>query len=396
MKLPMLKKIGAITFALSLTMAASALDFGGMLTNDTKIAGKDFSNLLLDQKNALSAWLRLPFNAKGTTYFAMEGMYQFEYQDVKLGDTEGNAGYVGAVDLNLFKFGTLFEGNNFQVGISVGRFFTTDLSGLVYSQNADGGIILLETPLLTLSLYGAYTGLLNARTVSFVDTDVTEDTDKHYQRAEEYVVGATTLSFPNLFANQTISAQFFGAMKMKGDGYNRWYVEVGMNGPILPCLFYTVNSTLAIYRDYETANSQSVANLSKAALYWYVPQVDNLAFALNAVYASGDNGGLDPFLGFTSQTATNALSGRTEYTGLLKAGLAASKKILDNLLVGANGDVIFNAEDSLAYEGFQYGINANWQILSDISVGALFYQYYDTDDSDRNKTCIQLKAAISF
>lgn len=74
-----------------------------------------------------------------------------------------------------------------------------------------------------------------------------------------------------------------------------------------------------------------------------------------------------------------------------------SLKPVSNLLLGATGDVIFNAAESIEYEGFQYGLNANWQIVSDVSLGATMYQYYDKEDSDsRNKSCIQLKAAISF
>lgn len=388
--------------------ALSAIDFGGMITNDSKLSGNGFNKMLLEQKNAVSAWIRIPFNQKGTTYLAAEGMYQFQEKGIKLfGDAEGNARYTGLVDLSLLKFSTTMKKNFGQVSISAGRFFSSDLSGLAYAQTADSVLASIELSRFNLALYGAYTGLLNARTVSMINNTFAlkdgklekanvfgaEDEEKHYQRAEDYIVGSAVVSFPYLFANQTVSAQFLGTFHVKDASYTRMYAELSIGGPLVSTLYYNVNTTFG-FASYD-GGSMDVSNLSKAVLSYYNVDAKNLAVNLGAIYASGDSG-LKPFTGFTSQTATNALSGRTEYTGLLKASLLASIKPIQALLLGASGDLIFNAAESIKYEGFQYGANVNWQIVSDISLALSMYQYFDKDDSARDKSCVQLKAAISF
>lgn len=370
------------------TATVSAWDWGAMITNDSKFAGKDFSNLLLDQKNAASAWLRIPFNAKGTSYFITEGMFQFEQKDIKMGDTEGKKRNANAINLNLFKFAFSWKTGRNQISISAGRFLTTDLSGLIFTQAADGALVSFDFRKVVLSAYVAYTGLLNTRTVTMIGTSVTEDDSKVYQRADDYLVEALTVSFPNLFAGQTLSLQYFGALHLKNDfDDTRIYAEASLAGPLTTTLFYNVSGTLGLLKKGD--NDLKTAGLGRLTVAYYAP-VKSLTIGLNGVFASKD------FLGFTSQTATNALTGRTEYTELAKAGLFLTIKPVQNLLLGANGDLILNAADGIEYEGFQYGLNANWQIVSDVSVGGTFYQYFDNKDSNRNKSCIQLKAAISL
>ena len=176
------------------------------------------------------------------------------------------------------------------------------------------------------------------------------------------------------------------------------YAELSLGGPLFSTVYYNVNGTLGL-SSYD-GGDMDMGLLAKANVVYYAA-VKNITIGINGVYASGEQGGLKPFLGFTSQTATNALSTRkndleTQYTGLIKAGLAASVKPVKNLLLGATGDVILNAAKDIEYEGFQYGLNLNWQVVSDVSLGAVWYQYFDDETSDRNKNCVQLKAAISF
>ena len=382
--------------------AASAVDFGGMITNDTKFSGTDFGKLLLEQKNAATAWIRIPFNNEGTTYFTAEGMYQFVQKDIKIGDVSPSPDtrYAGIADLSLFKFATTWKTGSNKISLSAGRFHSMDLSGLVFSQTADSLLISFDLNRVTFAVYGAYTGLLNARTVKMLTTtDFVEHDGKgslamdHYQLAQKYVVASATLSFPNLFAGQTLSLQGLGTFKVEGDSYNRIYAELSLGGPLVSTLYYNLHTTFGFAKikddDFKTGN------LSKAFLTYYAP-VKNITFSAGAVYASGDNGGLKSFTGFTSQTATNASGGRTEYTGIIKASAAFSIKPLQNILLGASCDAIFDANESPKYEGFQYGLNANWQVVSDFLLAATMYQYFDKNDDNRNKNCIQLKAALSF
>ena len=377
---------------------ASAVDFGGMITNDSKFTnvagyGNGFGKLALNQKNAASLWLRTPFNQKGTTYFTAEGLFQWERKYFNLSGLDDlQDKNLFAADVDLFKFATQVDTESGKFNVTAGRFFVSDLSGLVFSQTADGLLLSYEVSRLRVSAYGGYTGLLNARVVSILDPSFVEDTDKIYQLAAKYAVGALSLSFAA--ANQTISAQFLGAFRLENETYNRMYGELSLGGPLFSTVYYNLNGTLG-FASYD-GGDMNMGLLGKAGLTYYAP-VKSLAIGVNGVYASGEQGSFKPFAGFTSQTATNALSGWTEYTGIIRTGLAMSLKPVSNLLLGATGDVIFNAAESIEYEGFQYGLNANWQIVSDVSLGATMYQYYDKEDSDsRNKSCIQLKAAISF
>lgn len=373
---------------------ASAIDFGGMLANDSKFTGNAFSELILDQRDDLSAWLHIPLNEKGTTYFATEGLFQFERKDIDLFNTfDGRDSYnASALDISLFKFVTTVERDTYKLTLSAGRFFTTDITGIIFSQNADGVLLSYETALLHLSAYGAYTGLLNLRTVSMIGETEAEDYDKLYQLAAKYAIGSLSLTFPTLFANQTIGAQFLGTFHLEDETNTNLYVELGITGPLFATVYYAVNTTLGLSK--QGSNDMEVANLTKGSVQYYAPFA-NAVLSLNGVFASG-NGNDHNFTGFTSQTAVNALSGRTEYTNLLKTGLSASLKPVQNVLVGATADVICNTADSFAYEGFQYGLSADYQVVSDASVGVSMYQYFDKDDDNRNKSCVQLKAAIAF
>ena len=375
---------------------AGAADFGALVTNDSTFTGNKVSELTLDQMNAASAWLRIPFNNAGSAYFTAEGLYQVERTPIAITadkDDVGDAENESAIDVDLVKLAASFGAGSGTVTLAGGRFSTADVSGVIYNQNADGAFVGYESPTLTASLYGAYTGLLNTRTVTMLDDVTEEDTEKLYQLSTKYAVATATVSLPNLVANQTITAQFLGTFRLEDDSYNRLYAALALNGPLARQLFYTASSTLGI-RMYD--GDTELSNLSKASLTLYTG-VKGLTFAANGVYASGEQGPFKAFEGFTSQTAVKAYSGRTEYTGVVKGGLSASVKPVENVLAVFSGDAIFDAQDSSAsYEGFQWQANLNWQVVSDVSLCATMYQYYDNDDSDRNKTGMNLYAAISF
>ena len=375
---------------------ASALDFGALLTNDSTFTGNKADALVLDQKDAASAWLRVPFNKAGTAYFAAEGLYQFERNPINISadkDDVGDAENASAIDVDLAKLSASFGAGSGTLTLAGGRFSTADVSGVIYNQNADGAFVGYESPVLSASVYGAYTGLLNARTVSMLDDVTEEDTEKLYQLATKYVVTTATLSLPNLVASQTLTAQFLGTFRLEDDSYNRLYAALALNGPLARQLFYSASSTLGICMyDGDT----DLSNLTKASLSLYTG-AKGLALTATGVYASGEQGPFKAFTGFTSQTAVKALSGRTEYTGLAKGGLAASVKPVATVLVVLSGDAIFDAADSsVSYEGFQWQASANWQIASDVSVCASAYQYRDKDNSYRDKSCVDFYAAIAF
>lgn len=385
------------SLAFSVAAAAYAADYGALVTNDTSFSGQKVSELVLDQTNAISAWLRVPFNNAGTAYFTMEGLYQFERNYINVSDVDNlpDEQTESIADIDLVKFAAARDVASGSLSFAAGRFATADMSGFVYNQNADGLFLSYESPVIAVSAYGAYTGLLNKRAVTMLSErgSAVEDTEKLYELADKYAVAAATLSFPNIVANQTVTAQFLAAIRLQDEAFNRMYGELSFNGPLVRNTFYSLTSVLGI-RNYD--GDTDISNLTKANLSLHTGK-KALTFGLNGVYASGEQGPFTAFEGFTSQTAVRSSAGRAEYTGLVKGGASVSLKPVNTFLAVLSGEAVFDAQSSsAAYEGFQWQANVNWQIVSDVSVSATFGQYFDNDIAPRDKTICDLYAAISF
>lgn len=378
--------IAATLFA-AVVLPASAVDFGGALDNTTKFSGSGFGSLVLDQKDTISLWLRTPFNNDESMYFAAEGLFQYEYIQ---STTTTNL----VADCDLFKFSdNISMGAKKSLLLSVGRFFKSDSTGIVFSQTSDGLYAQFKMPKLNIGVYGGYTGLLNAKSVTILNAATSTysyDTTKIYALAAPYAVAGASFSAPYLFANQTIGVEvysFFGTSSVTS-GYNRFYGTLSMNGPLSSNIFYTMTSTIG------TADSfASVGNLSQFALSFY-PEFASSAITLSGMYASGNNGPLSPFIGFTSSSATLAMDS-PEYCGLITTGLSYSMKPLNELLLSAGVDGVFACPDSVSYSGIQFYGTVLYQACTDVQLSLSAQQYIDTNDAT-NKTSLTVKAVISF
>lgn len=401
---------------------ASAVDFGGLLGNDTIIKTNIDKDFKLDQKNFASLWFKQAFGQTGSNYFIAEAIYNFE------NDRDSDT-VINALDSDLFKLVLSAKKPAGTFNLSAGRFFYCDLSGLAYAQNADGLLLSYKRPKIEVSLYGAYTGLLNAQNVKILTskeqakdhgasyTDIFGqthnikdnyyfelDTDKLYDPAEKYVVGAAAVSFLRLFAGQTLSTQFLGTFRVEHEGYMRLYASLGLNGPIVKTLFYNFSSTLGI--DNYNGDCTNFSNLTVANLIYYAP-VLSMRLQLNGSFASGEYGNFGVFRGFTNMSATCSLTD-IQYAGIAKCGLGLSLRPVQSLLFSAATDFVFDAsgdyyrngssaDDDMATVGFQYNCGLNWQVVSDFMLGFNVSQYFDGDGSDSmNKTAFTLKAALSF
>ena len=213
-------------FAASLALlcaTAFSVDFGGAVRNSTNFKGTSFSNIKIDQIDDVNVWVKIPFTKSGNVYFTAEGLYEFEY------DGHAETAY-NRLDIDLFKLSASFQLKDNSLNINAGRFIYADLTGLVFNQNADGTFVGFNTPYFGVSIYGAYTGLLNACLVSILDNPLdpyTYDAKAPYDLAQKYAVGSATISFPAIAKTQNISAQFFGAFKVSGTSYNRMYAQRG-------------------------------------------------------------------------------------------------------------------------------------------------------------------------
>ncbi|MBQ9205371.1 MAG: hypothetical protein IJ158_01500 [Treponema sp.] len=402
------KKLFFVFSLLSTASLAFSFETGGLFTNDTKFANveKD-GGLKLDQKNGLNLWARQPFNEDGTSYFSAEGSFQTEY-DASQSDSDEK--FKLYADINLFKFVFQKELDSGNLILSLGRFYNSDLSETVYTQNGDGAKVEFSVSKISFSAFGAYTGLLNAKNITILDNDAPELKAKTpYTLANKYVVGGVTFALPHIFASQTVALEGFAAFGLEDTTYNRFYGTLALNGPIVSPVFYSVSTTFGFAKieDGDTGDTENLkGNLTKISISAY-PDFKSMSVSLNGVYASGAQGSLDAFTGFTSGAAANSLD-EPEYSGILKGGLSATIKPISNVLVSLSGDIVFDAaagdkQDEIKAAGFQYSLGANWQIVSDVSLGLNFGQFIGTDDySDAstrvggNKTELKISAAIAF
>lgn len=396
MKSSVKKFLGCIAI-LSASHFLFAVETGGLISNDTKFANaeKDGS-LKIDQKNAATLWLRTPLSEDGKSYFTTEGAFKSEYDDAEpISDQKMKV----SLDINLFKFVIQKELDTGNFVVSLGRFHNSDLSGLIYTQNADGAKFDLNVSRINFSVFGAYTGLLNAKNITILDVEKPDLKDKAttlYVLANKYVVGGATFSLPHIFASQTIAVEGLAALSLESTKLNRFYATAALNGPIVSPVFYKLTSTFG-FSKYDDADMET-ANLTQASIIAY-PAFKSMSVSLNGLYASGEQGSFKAFKGFTSGTSVNSLK-EPEYTAVTKAGLAATIKPLSNLLLLANGDLVFDAAKDIKYAGFQYSIGANWQAVSDVSFGINFGQFFGKEDYEDtiggNKTQLKINAAIAF
>lgn len=406
-----LKKLIACTSLLVAAQLAFSVETGGLVTNDTTFANVEKGEALkLNQKNGANIWFRLPLTADGSSYFTAEGAFKSEYiaseedSDKKLKLT---------LDATLFKLAVKKDLSSGDIQLSAGRFFNSDTTGYIYSQNGDGIKIDANISRVSLSLYGAYTGLLNAKNVTILNQggnselspDLTDKEKTLYVVAKKYAVGAATFSLPNIIAGQTISLEGLGAFSLESTKYSRMYGTVALTGPIVSPVFYSVTSTIGMFK-YDDGDTEK-GNLSTASISAY-PDFKSMSISLNGVYASGKQGSFKAFQGFTSSTAADSLAS-PEYTSIAKGGISATIKPVSNFLLNASGNIVFNTaggdeNDKIEQAGFQYSAGFNFQVLSDVSLGASFGQFIGKGDYAEkgykdiggNKTQLKITAAIAF
>lgn len=379
---------------LCISVAAFAFDFGGEIDNISKFADENTEDgLKLDQKNNASLWINIPFG-QTSNYLLLKGRYQFE-KDF------GEETTTNALDIELAQ--AVFNENGFN--LSVGRFYNTDLSGYVFSQQGDGASLSYSTPGFSAAAYGFYTGLLNSQFVTILDPEYEADDDAVYDLNPKYLVSgvrASLLSF--LGGEHSVSAEVSLAARLEGDSYNRLYAEGKLEGPLFMAgLFYDVTGVVEFSKysvdDTDDNDGSETDFLAGANLYFY-PGFKDSVIKAGTVFASGadtdKNSSKNGFIGFTSMTAVNSLS-EPEYNGIFKTGLSASLKPAPSFRLGAGADLIFDtADSSFDYTGFQYNADLDWQIASDVYAGAGLTQYFGKDNSDDDKTAITLRAAITF
>ncbi|MBP5448417.1 MAG: hypothetical protein J6X95_10095 [Treponema sp.] len=391
MKIVFKKKFAALlaacVAAIAIASNAFALDYGGAFSNYTRLKGKSFSNIKLDQVNDLSGWIKYWIPGQDKMYVTAEAIYEFEY------DAAASKAF-NRLDIDLLKFSGTWSVAQRPLTINAGRFIFSDYTGLIMNQNCDGVWANYKLPMMSISAYMGYTGLLNAAFVKMQNhpKDAFKyKTDKVYQLAEKYFVTAAGVSVPNLFGRHCALGQVLATFKMGGKSFNRFYFTAGMNGPIWQSLYYSATTTFGLH---SFDGSVGFTNLTKATVSYYFDFMDLTATG-GIVYASGDNGPFKAFYGFTKIDAYSAFN-EPQHTGVFKITAGATIKPIQKVLAKLDTALVFDVMEKAKYKGFEWSVGADWQILSDAKVGASFLQYIDKDNKDVNKVQLALDGTITF
>lgn len=367
--------------------ALSAVEWGGVVTNETLFAGK-IDSLKLKQSDSADVWLNIPFNKTNSVHLSAEMYYRFVYDDTDVADKS----FENVLNLSLLKFSAvrMIKGGSV-LSVSAGRFPVSDLTGLVFNQAADGVNVRLSAAAADFSVFAGYTGLLNSKEVTIItprDTEYEERTDDFYTLAAQYLPFGFSLSFPSLFANQNVSFEGWGFVDLNGDDWHRWYASAGLDGFLMSRLSYRLQTV------FGTENFESLMNLTSFSLDFN--PVRKLDMRLYGVYASGSQGNLSAFNGFSSVTAVSARFEDILYSSLLAGGLTVSDIFGNCLLVSAGALVLFDVSGSAAeYFGMQFTADILWNMFSDVQLGFSASQLI-CRQADNSRTALSLKAALAF
>lgn len=364
---------------------AIAFEWGGRFYNSTALSGEALMRLKTKQSDNLNLWLKVPITNDNMNYFAGEMFYQFKFDGTNIAsEAIGNI-----IDFNLLKFVTKIRlGNRQLLSINAGRFALSDSTCMIFSQVCDGILVKYSNRKISAMAYGGYTGLLNANSVSIINkknSNYRPSKNNVYALSAKYIPFGLNVTFPSLFANQTLSAQGWSFFDLNNDNYNRFYGIVSLEGYLTKNLFYKLNSVVG------TVNFSNISNLSALNMTAYFTKSFSMNF--DGTYASGNQGKISQFQGFTSLTSTLALD-EPQYSSMLKLDFEATKTFGKIAVINGGSAVVFDMdENGFAYNGFQVQLNAAYNIFNDLQIAASISQYLGNEN---NKTQIAFKAVVVF
>lgn len=379
----------AIAFLFITIIPATALDFGGIVSNNSKLGTRNDGTVPLVQQNSLTAWIKKPLNSAGNHYFAAEGLFQYEYTNPNLRSKTENKHHP-VIDITLLKYNYTFmiDSSN-SIVFSFGRFGFSDMSSLIFNQTSDGFLVDFRKPRLHASFYMGYTGLLNSHNVAMVDPTFSKNKEHWYDMATKFVIAEGSVTFPNIFANQMLGLEYLALI---GAGeYNqsesKYMITAAMSGPLASKLFWAASTTFG-----NKLRSQ-LTNLSQVSFTFY-PGVKSMAITWNGISATGEEG---PFKTFTPLTKSAAVYSTedTQYSDMTKTGVSFSIKPINILQLGAAADIILTNVYNLHYKGFQWTINVSAQPFGDLTLGLIAKQFIGKDHN-ADKFEVALRASLAF
>lgn len=376
-----MKKIISVLFTTALLAGSVfAQEWGGIVTNQTKATTSNFKNASIEQSNAAYAWYNTAITSDSKWNLSSEVMYKYNFG--YYGEEIGTV-FTNVIDFDLLKVNGTANIGSGTATMAFGRYFVSDNSSIIFSQNCDGAMIKYGLPTMTLSGYLGFTGLLNGLNVSMLNPVRNEEgtavvyakkeNANFYSLAHPIIPVILSMDFNSLFGNQTLNLQgmYFADLGKDEEGSklgDRFYFGVTGKGPISGAIYYEASTVLG------AVNFKKMSNYTRAQVLCY--PIDVLSFKGGLEYISGNQGIFKTFTGVTSGAAYNSLLS-PEYGGQLIPQLSIVYST-DTLYTEIGSKVIFKMpEDSCSIGGLEEKVSFVMNIFSDLQAGLELLMYYD-------------------
>ena len=212
-KISFTKKI--ICAAASCILFASSLcavTWSGVIDDNTKLSTSYFSAFSLYQSNGIYLSLNSKLGDSGLR-LASECSYKYK-ANIPFSSIESST-FTNVVDLSLLKLSGTWTLPSGAIFINLGRFYFSDLSGILFTQNSDGVFVSYDSMKLSAGFYSGYTGLQNSLNVSMIDT-YSYDYD-FYNLCTGYIPLIANFVYKSLLKTNTIGLQLSGFLEPKKD-----------------------------------------------------------------------------------------------------------------------------------------------------------------------------------
>ena len=365
----MKKLIVSICTAFCLMAAPlTAMEWGGLFTNDTGISTPDFSEITFKQGNSLSLWVKAPIGESG---LAFSGETVFKYT------LEGGQ-FTPILDVPLLKVtGDLNVGGGI-LSLNAGRFYYVDSTSAVISQVVDGASVVYALPLVKVGGFIGYTGLLNELNTAM--TVKSEKASKLYDMAYPYLPVGVTFELPALAGNQSIELDGYYMLDLGANKNNLCFANLVLSGPIANAVYYNLGTSFGFQ------NFKNMMNYS--SLSFLIFPTEAISINAGASFGSGKQGLFEPFtsLSTTSVTAASKITPKLSFsytTGDFYAGL--------------NGDYVLAYEDSkYKSSAADVGVEVLYNLFSDFQVGLSVNAMLDLTPAKANNYDAKLNVSLAF
>ncbi|MDC7125179.1 MAG: hypothetical protein PQJ46_06420 [Spirochaetales bacterium] len=329
------------------------------------------------------------------------------------------------------------------MAFKAGRLSFSEFSGKVFAHTGDGLSIEWGLPLMTISAFGTYTGLLQApsSTIIMNNTDLdasNNSTDTDSERvfwgplASPRVIEGVTITFPEIIAQQTIiiSGVFQQDLRQDEDlvsgdyTLDTIYAGFGLVGPIpiIQSLFYSLYS-YGSTGWYDT--NVILAGIAGGSINYFIPTFLASRIVIEGLISSGDSDQSDFYEGNTSGFSTAFVPITTAPAGVIFTAqqtnlfyfsgtysmkpFANSKNLmLNNILIALKGTGFFrtttgaistggvSSSSSSRYLGTEINLNIISRLLSDVGLSMSGGIFLPSAAMDSTTPVLQASMSLSL